>query len=825
MSNEFQSFLEEELRKKFLDRNIVVWFDRGGVFSSLVGSLNLGVEKLVFDGSFLKLRFKIYEEDPDLNKKWLVYVPLGEEECEWLADVTVFSGKYSDDFEMIFKKLGYEITSDVKEMIKKSAKDIIENPEKFSLKKSKGDKKFELLRKLVAPLFDESIYDVRSVVLKFVNKFSKDKSFSERLESKSEEFVNLVCEDLGEKNVKASNLKELRDNLIKCLFFSEFYSKKKDKDNFRFKDLLPEEGKIPIFVQIVENWQRDVEYRLNFIEESERLEKLYDNLIVDLDIDDVVDVSCFKCIDDAIFKKVNEMFDKDSVEIGKIIESSEWLFEIINKRENIFWASLDKSNHWVLLEKSLRVILSANDALESLSPTATKDDLVSSYISSYWMIDQNYRDFAFLISNNIHKMEDIQFLVEKYYAKFLEKINRAFSESQQNLVSWAEKDVDLQSRFWEEVIKPLEPDESVAVIVVDALRYELAKELERTLEGFNVNIKPFLSLVPSTTEVGMTAILPHEKISFEEGKDKMNIKLDGELIKDKNDRKKIIKNKLNNVHFFEVSELVKPEMSTEDIKKSLKKKNKLFIFSKELDLIGHAEEAGIQLFSQILSNLQSVILKLNLAGVKKFVVITDHGFLFTRELKEENKIELPEGKIIQKSRRFVIGKDLEIRSAIKIIPSKENVESELELAFPPGIACFRTMGGTRFHHGGTALQEIIIPCMMIAGTKVSKQQLKIKVEYPEKIANSLFKIRIQPVFDTIQDIKKRTLEIKTFKNDVEVAETVYCEMSTNPEDVMIQLNPKITEGEVKVKIMDFNTKETLSEKTIPLDFMYGDVDF
>ena len=156
---------------------------------------------------------------------------------------------------------------------------------------------------------------------------------------------------------------------------------------------------------------------------------------------------------------------------------------------------------------------------------------------------------------------------------------------------------------------------------------------------------------------------------------------------------------------------------------------------------------------------------------------------------------------------------MEIRSGIKISPIKEGVVSDLEMMFPYGTACFRVQGGTRFNHGGASLQEVIIPCMLIESAgEQDMQQLNIKVTYPDKISNSIFKLEIFPLFSTLHQIKGRTIEIKVLKNDVEVSELAYCEVESTPIKQLVKLNPSITTGTVVIKIQDFNTKEVLSQK-------------
>src|SRR5207253_8053381 len=86
---------------------------------------------------------------------------------------------------------------------------------------------------------------------------------------------------------------------------------------------------------------------------------------------------------------------------------------------------------------------------------------------------------------------------------------------------------------------------NVAYVWVDALRFEMARELCRLLkDDFELEIQPAISMMPTITEIGMAALLPK---AHESGKvvavggGKLALEIGGKVIKDRKDRVAFLK--------------------------------------------------------------------------------------------------------------------------------------------------------------------------------------------------------------------------------------------------------------------------------------------
>src|SRR6202007_713777 len=96
----------------------------------------------------------------------------------------------------------------------------------------------------------------------------------------------------------------------------------------------------------------------------------------------------------------------------------------------------------------------------------------------------------------------------------------------------------LQQRdIFEKHVKPLLGAGKVAYVWVDALRFEMARELSRLLkDDFELEIQPAIGMVPTITEIGMASLLPKAYESAKVvgvGGGKLALEIDGKLIKDR----------------------------------------------------------------------------------------------------------------------------------------------------------------------------------------------------------------------------------------------------------------------------------------------------
>lgn len=254
-----------------------------------------------------------------------------------------------------------------------------------------------------------------------------------------------------------------------------------------------------------------------------------------------------------------------------------------------------------------------------------------------------------------------------------------------------------------------------AVVIVDALRYDVAHQLKAQLSGSKVSIEPVRAMLPTRTPVGMSALLPGKfsPASLQTSGKELHPIHDGQDLAVRENRLALLK-----AFGADTREID----AVEAAKKPAKLPSLLVVYGhEEVDSIGHSNgEALIRHVKKEVERLARVVRKLHQWGYAEVHVVTDHGFVLLEE--EHLPPEVPfkkEWGSVTKERFAIIpaGVDLPVKS------KPFAWDASVRVALPPGLAYFNNEKS--FSHGGAALQEMVIPHLV--SRQQSKQQ-KIGVE-------------------------------------------------------------------------------------------------
>lgn len=307
-------------------------------------------------------------------------------------------------------------------------------------------------------------------------------------------------------------------------------------------------------------------------------------------------------------------------------------------------------------------------------------------------------------------------------------------------------DASLQQRaLFEEVVRPLTQESGItAYFVVDALRYELGDELFRQLEdtpATTVTLRPRLAELPTVTEVGMNVLAPVEKkgrlwpamaaglggvLGFQSGEYR---------ISDPETRKRAMHDRVggSTCPWLSLEEVVTRDSTS--LKRAVAQARLVVVHSQEIDQAGE-KGMGPAVFELALQKLRAAWKLLRDAGVRRFVITSDHGFLL---LDESGGAAQTHGRRIDPKRRHVFSS----------VPADHSGEARVSLAalgyedvpgylmFPESTAVFDTgRRGMSFVHGGNSLQERVIPVLTVvhrAGAGGSTAQYQVKAESVEGV--------------------------------------------------------------------------------------------
>ena len=476
--------------------------------------------------------------------------------------------------------------------------------------------------------------------------------------------------------------------------------------------------------------RRDFDGWCNNVQTRDTMRTLADSVMHDLGIPaeiDEMDVHAlaqhglFQAVDQRLIGRLLEKLGNQSITDTDVQR-------IVNGRKTMLWYNEFANEYQAISAASaFRAVLGkVEDHIELQSPQQG----FTSYASHYYRVDQTYRHFrmafdqapdldAIAISNDL----------EADYVRFQLDLGAAWQRQLNTMSAWRIPNVADQRDFFLNKVENgfLKSGKKVAVIISDALRYEVAEEFTRRIDAesrFTASVNAQLGVLPSYTQLGMAALLPHERIAFNtkstHALDDGLVLVDDHASSGTSNRDAILQT--HNGHAIQAKDLL--AMNTSEARELVKSCNVLYVYHDEIDKEGDKGDED-KVFSACESTIKTLIAiakKLTNANINNILVTADHGFLYQRSDLDAGEwlSEQPHGDAIwMKKRRFTTGVNLIPNDAFMTVtvqqvglanPPEEGVTIQL----PNSILRLRHQGdGVKYVHGGASLQEIVVPVVSI----------------------------------------------------------------------------------------------------------------
>jgi uncharacterized protein (TIGR02687 family) len=313
--------------------------------------------------------------------------------------------------------------------------------------------------------------------------------------------------------------------------------------------------------------------------------------------------------------------------------------------------------------------------------------------------------------------------VEKVYEnEWLLKYSNNWQGVIQDLKEWPTHKINSQREFFRYQANPvLNKKQRLFVIISDAFRYECGVELNQRLMAenrFDSSIEHLVASIPSYTQLGMASLLPNKEITFQSGSDSVNI--DGISSSGIAGRTKILELKSGvRSTAINAEDFMKMNSSTEG-RDFAKQYDLIYIYHNRIDKVGDDKTTENKVFEAVEDEIvfiMDLVKKIANMNGTNMMITSDHGFVYQHNVVDESDFSYnsQEGKLWKENRRFIIGEDLKEDSSTKLFKGKDlNIKTEVDIVFPKAMNRFRIKGaGSKFVHGGTSLQEIIIPLVTV----------------------------------------------------------------------------------------------------------------
>jgi hypothetical protein len=495
-------------------------------------------------------------------------------------------------------------------------------------------------------------------------------------------------------------------------------------------------------VKLLDRWQKNVELMAAFEELARQADGTTSLVHWARNLTAPIPPLASRAAEDALFQKeVDHLAQLEDFDpLARRLEEKEPFYAAHGCG---FWGSrAEQKVPWQTLVSLARAATLLREQVGAENSWKAPRDAVAWFTALGWEIDRQgevlFRDDAGLPAG----LNGVRARLRRAYLRHLDRSNSAFSEMLH------QHGVDaLGLPFAGEILaKARPPKDSMAVLVLDACRYDLGARLAEMVDkgepARRAEVLAARSPLPSITALGMPFALADEASTLSVG-----------VTKEAPVRWRVTAN--DGTQDLTVAEArrewlrrrfkLKPAATT-DVKSVLESPppnpkesgRLLFVFGDEFDTQGHEGELKFTGADDHIERYFRVVRRLRDAGYATVAVVTDHGFVHWEPEKDEVD-DLPTGELLWRSRRAVVGRGLKHPTAVAV-PIKG---SDLECRVPRSVNAFRTYGGIGFFHGGATLQELVVPVVVFRWPKKAEKVTAVLTPFAE-ISSMKPRVEVKP---------------------------------------------------------------------------------
>lgn len=263
------------------------------------------------------------------------------------------------------------------------------------------------------------------------------------------------------------------------------------------------------------------------------------------------------------------------------------------------------------------------------------------------------------------------------------------------------------------LISILKASRPTAIIVIDALRYDLGHALAQMINAQEsaqrAEVQTARAPLPSVTALGMGMALPiHEaELVAECTNGRWALRERGQ------ERNLSIAAKrrewwVKHGHVAEDALFTVQDALNRPVPSPANWRPRLVVYDDAIDDQGHDGELEAAGTHDLLRRYVQVVQRLRDANWKRIAIVTDHGYIHWVG-QHDQRIAPPAGDVVYTSRRAVAYRpDMSVSGAQALAPG-----THYPVAVPSGVACFAAYGKRGYFHGGASLQEWIIPVVLV----------------------------------------------------------------------------------------------------------------
>jgi hypothetical protein len=715
------------------NKGLVVWFDPEGVYREFAET---NPEIIRYNKSFFELRYRLNDAmDGDAPPHLVVYVPRAEEDTHYaLCEFTAIGIVMKPSHRVLAQNTRLSVIAKAALRDRRSKEQL----EEISKKADAGQLSLADLdqigedidlagSEIIRLIFGTTGAD--RVAESFILDSAHDAQISER--NALPDLRQLLSHEYGCTLDNARSPQETRSQLISHILRTDLIATLETvPTSLASLHIAPDERTRNACVRFAQSWRHKTDQRDAYIEAANELDAQLGLSKITFPLSE--ESRCETCaildvaLQRAIAQRLAEAPNALTLQAAQV------------RLDTGFWALQDTEIHlrWTIITCAGRLLLQAEEIESGLKrPDLDVTALLQAYTEGehpWCELDTLHRKLMFYqqqidLSEQESEIRRLIALAQRRYSEtgsdLATRFMRAFADAHFQVPSYR-----FQRESYQRYVAPALSEGKTAYLLVDALRFEMGRELAQALQQkYTTSCQPLIATVPTITPVGMAALLSgaqdHELRVVPVG-GKLGLQIGGTVLKDRKGRMEWFKRHPTlasdgePASIYETT-LEKLSMMPRD-EEALKAADLIVVTSQEIDEIGESDHIGLarSVMDMMLSKLSRAIAVLGQIGCQQVIVTADHGYLFSEELKSGMKIAPPGGYTADLHQRVWVGKGGSEDTAYLRAPLSDfGLSDDLEIAVPWGFGAYTMAGGNRaYFHGGMSPQEIIIPLITVRMT-------------------------------------------------------------------------------------------------------------
>jgi hypothetical protein len=382
---------------------------------------------------------------------------------------------------------------------------------------------------------------------------------------------------------------------------------------------------------------------------------------------------------------------------------------------------------WRAAQRCLEFLESADQCAAQAQPRSPSvADLVAAYtgVDGLWRLDRAQRLFE-QAAAQCAQDDEIDALIHacrQRYRQLVDPIQATF-QSAVTAEGWPPEASRRQRATFSARIAPeLEARRRTAYFLVDAMRYEMGRDLAEALEDLgSASVDAATNVLPTTTPCGMAALMPGAESAYEYaliGGDLVPV-VAGTAMAGVDERKTYLRKQFGDrYHDLTLEEIL--STAPKKLGQRIGSADFVVVRTQDIDSIGEAPNLfrARKIMSDVLGELRVATRRLIGLGFQTLVFSADHGHVLLPEVPAGDVLPAPPGDWKARKRRSLLGKSIAPAPGVLVLEAERvGILAPADLADFATASGFKTFqAGEGYFHEGLSLQECIVPVVALRAT-------------------------------------------------------------------------------------------------------------